>query len=67
VGGGRGRGGAAAGAPARAAPARLLLRLRRVGPRRTGPAAVLVPVTVSRSPDALLFLFATKTGQLDTE
>ena len=45
--GARGGGGAAAGAPARAPPARLLLRLRRLGSRRPGPAAVLVPVTVS--------------------
>lgn len=64
--GGRGRGeGAAAGAPARAPPARLLLCLRRVGPRRPGPAAVLVPVTVSRSPVALFSDFVTWTRQLD--
>lgn len=64
--GGRGRGGgAAAGAPARAPPARLLLCLRRVGPRRPGPAAVLVPVTVSRSPVALFSDFGTWTRQLD--
>lgn len=56
VGGGCGGGGAAAGAPARAPPARLLLHLRWVGPRRPGPAAVLVPVSVSRSPVALLVI-----------